>query len=101
MQKTRAHRPCMCSLRSWCRYPPPCPPTAPATPPQHPNIVKCFRSFLSEADNELVIVLEWAEAGDLGQLIKQRAEAGQPFSEEQVWRQFQQVSRGGGAGAET
>ncbi|KAG2445744.1 hypothetical protein HXX76_000350 [Chlamydomonas incerta] len=58
---------------------------------EHPNIVKCFRSFLSEADNELVIVLEWAEAGDLGQLIKQRAEAGQPFSEEQVWTQFQQV----------
>ncbi|GFR52998.1 hypothetical protein Agub_g15690, partial [Astrephomene gubernaculifera] len=58
---------------------------------EHPNIVKCFRSFLSEADNELVIVLEWAEAGDLGQLIKQRAEAGQLFAAEQVWRQFQQV----------
>ncbi|KAG2485833.1 hypothetical protein HYH03_015416 [Edaphochlamys debaryana] len=56
---------------------------------EHPNIVKCFRSFL--ADNELVIVLEWAEAGDLGQLIKARSDAGQVFSTEEVWVQFQQV----------
>ncbi|PNH07020.1 Serine/threonine-protein kinase Nek7 [Tetrabaena socialis] len=58
---------------------------------EHPNIVKCFRSFLSEADNELVIVLEWAEAGDLGQVIKERQEAGAAFTAEQVWAQFQQV----------
>ncbi len=44
-----------------------------------------------------MIVLEWAEAGDLGQLIKERGDrgggaAGQGFTVEQVWRMFQQVS---------
>ncbi|EFJ50934.1 NimA-related protein kinase 7 [Volvox carteri f. nagariensis] len=58
---------------------------------EHPHIVKCFRSFLSNENNELVIVLEWAEGGDLGHVIKQRQEMGQAFSPEQVWVQFQQV----------
>ncbi|GIL47477.1 hypothetical protein Vafri_4297, partial [Volvox africanus] len=58
---------------------------------EHPNIVKCFRSFLSNENNELVIVLEWAEGGDLGHVIKQRQESGEAFSPEQVWVQFQQV----------
>lgn len=60
---------------------------------EHPNIVKCFRSFLSNENNELVIVLEWAEGGDLGHVIKQRQELGQAFTCEQVWVQFQQVRR--------
>lgn len=44
-------------------------------------------------DNELVIVLEWAEAGDLAHVLKAHAESRQLFSVEQVMTQFYQVRR--------
>uniref|UniRef100_A0A7R9VYE8 non-specific serine/threonine protein kinase n=1 Tax=Chlamydomonas euryale TaxID=1486919 RepID=A0A7R9VYE8_9CHLO len=53
---------------------------------QHPNIVKCFTSFIQ--DNELIIVMEWAESGDLAQALKQRAASGQPFTDQEVWQLF-------------
>lgn len=42
-------------------------------------------------DNEMVIILEWAEAGDLGQLLKQRAQEGQFFEPAHIWQLFYQV----------
>lgn len=55
----------------------------------HSNIVKWHTSFIQ--DNELIIVLEWAEAGDLGNILKQRSEQGQYFSSEHVWDLFKQI----------
>lgn len=52
-------------------------------------------------DNELVIVLEWAEAGDLANIIKERQAGGEALPTQQVWAMFHQVShpgRGWGAG---
>uniref|UniRef100_A0A7S0RG92 non-specific serine/threonine protein kinase n=1 Tax=Chlamydomonas leiostraca TaxID=1034604 RepID=A0A7S0RG92_9CHLO len=56
---------------------------------EHPNIVKCYNSFIQ--DNELVIILEWAEAGDLGHLLRERAAAGSGFEPGQVWSFFSQI----------
>ncbi|GAX78152.1 hypothetical protein CEUSTIGMA_g5594.t1 [Chlamydomonas eustigma] len=56
---------------------------------QHPNIVKCFNSFIQ--DNDLIIVMEWAQSGDLAQLVKQRAQEGRPFTQDEVWLLFGQI----------
>lgn len=56
---------------------------------EHPNIIKCFNSFIQ--DNELVIILEWAEAGDLGLALKSRAQSGAQFPQEQVHKLFSQI----------
>ena len=49
-------------------------------------------------ENELIIVLEWAQSGDLAQLIKQRAERRQPFSMDEIWLLFGQVKTSGADG---
>eukprot|EP00873_Tetraselmis_striata_P018139 jgi/Tetstr1/438403/TSEL_026969.t1 len=47
-------------------------------------------SFIEE--NELIIVLEWAEKGDLKQLLSSRKQnVGQPFTEQEVWMYFVQI----------
>lgn len=55
----------------------------------HPNIVRCYNSFIH--DSELIIVMEWAEQGDLAQLIKRRSENGALLRQSEVWRLFGQV----------
>ena len=55
----------------------------------HSNIVRCFNSFIH--DSELIIVMEWAEQGDLAHLIKTRAEHGAPLTQAEVWNFFGQV----------
>jgi NIMA (never in mitosis gene a)-related kinase len=42
-------------------------------------------------DNELVIVMEWAEAGDLAGLLRKQLSLGVPFTPYQVWAMFLQV----------
>lgn len=42
-------------------------------------------------DNELVIVLEWAESGDLGACLKERAAQLHYFGVHQIWSYFHQV----------
>jgi NIMA (never in mitosis gene a)-related kinase len=56
----------------------------------HPNIVQYLDAFIE--DNELHVAMELAEQGDLGGLIKERAAAGSPLSEPEVWRYFAQVA---------
>ncbi len=38
--------------------------------------------------------MEWAQSGDLAQLVKQRAEQGIPFTQGEVWLLFGQVGWG-------
>jgi hypothetical protein len=66
--------------------PPPCPPSPPnLLPPRRPPAPPALQ------DNELIIVLEWAESGDLGQILKGRAAASAALPLPEVWALFSQV----------
>lgn len=56
---------------------------------ENSNIVRYLDSFIE--DNELVIVLDWAEGGDLGKVLKDRQAAGHFFQEQEVLAIFSQV----------
>jgi serine/threonine protein kinase len=55
----------------------------------HPNIIQMLDAFIDE--NQLIIVFEWAPAGDLKRLIKKTAESGRCFDESAIWDYFFQV----------
>eukprot|EP00736_Rhodelphis_marinus_P011407 Rmarinus@m.1719 len=55
----------------------------------HPNIIRCMDSFIES--NELIIVFEVAERGDLGRMIQEAKSRGAPFGEPTVWRYFYQL----------
>lgn len=59
---------------------------------QHPNIVRYIDSFILQ--NELIIVLEWAEGGDLKNLIRRVRKANKIFSERQIWNYAAQMTAG-------
>ena len=50
---------------------------------EHPNIIRLIESAI--INNELYIVLEWAEKGDLKTMIKEAKERDISFSEENIW----------------
>ena len=56
---------------------------------ENSNIVRYLDSFIE--DNDLVIVLDWAEGGDLGKVLKDRQAAGHFFQEQEVLAIFSQV----------
>eukprot|EP00276_Gloeochaete_wittrockiana_P023408 CAMPEP_0184364980 /NCGR_PEP_ID=MMETSP1089-20130417/146772_1 /TAXON_ID=38269 ORGANISM="Gloeochaete wittrockiana, Strain SAG46.84" /NCGR_SAMPLE_ID=MMETSP1089 /ASSEMBLY_ACC=CAM_ASM_000445 /LENGTH=143 /DNA_ID=CAMNT_0026706051 /DNA_START=63 /DNA_END=490 /DNA_ORIENTATION=+ len=56
----------------------------------HPNIIKYIDSFI--ADNDLIIVVEWAELGDLRKLIRKAAESDTPIEEGMIWKYFVQIA---------
>jgi serine/threonine protein kinase len=60
------------------------------TVPDHPNIIKYIESFLS--GNELYLVLELAECGDLAQVVQTMRTNGQRFGELQIWRYLVQIA---------
>lgn len=57
---------------------------------QHPHIIEMLDSFLTE--NTLVIVFEWAAAGDLKRLLKRQLERHEALPEATVWRHYHQVA---------
>lgn len=59
---------------------------------KHPNIVRYYETFLD--GNWLVIVMEYAQCGDLSHFIKKGKERQKPFPEEIVWNFFIQIIRG-------
>ncbi|KXZ47461.1 hypothetical protein GPECTOR_35g899 [Gonium pectorale] len=58
----------------------------------HPNIIQMLDAFIDE--NMLIIVFEWAPAGDLKRLIKKTAEQGKTLDESSIWSLFYQVTDG-------
>lgn len=50
----------------------------------HPNILSCVDGYIDPHTNELVIVLEWAQGGDMKALIRRVKKANRGFSERQV-----------------
>mmetsp|Transcript_46378 Transcript_46378/g.115984 ORF Transcript_46378/g.115984 Transcript_46378/m.115984 type:complete len:671 (+) Transcript_46378:110-2122(+) len=57
---------------------------------KHPNIIQMLEAFID--DNMLIIVFEWAPAGDLKRLIKKTAEAGKLLEESLIWNYFFQIA---------
>ncbi|KAG8237911.1 hypothetical protein J437_LFUL017783, partial [Ladona fulva] len=56
----------------------------------HPNIIKCFSSFL-EGSN-LVIALELASVGDVANMVRDFAGAGYLIPEKTIWHYFSQMT---------
>ena len=50
----------------------------------HPNIIAYLDSFIE--NNELIIVFEWAEAGDLKRQVRKALEKKARFDERVVWK---------------
>eukprot|EP00239_Pterosperma_sp_CCMP1384_P008296 CAMPEP_0197848944 /NCGR_PEP_ID=MMETSP1438-20131217/10552_1 /TAXON_ID=1461541 /ORGANISM="Pterosperma sp., Strain CCMP1384" /LENGTH=322 /DNA_ID=CAMNT_0043461425 /DNA_START=270 /DNA_END=1238 /DNA_ORIENTATION=+ len=55
----------------------------------HPNVIRYMDSFIE--NNELIIELEYAEAGDLAKLLQEKSASGTLFLESEVWQLFVQV----------
>ncbi|MEW5299511.1 MAG: hypothetical protein WDW36_002522 [Sanguina aurantia] len=58
----------------------------------HPNIIQMLDAFIDE--NMLIIIFEWAPAGDLKRLIKKTAESGRALEEGAIWTFFFQIVDG-------
>mmetsp|Transcript_47054 Transcript_47054/g.131188 ORF Transcript_47054/g.131188 Transcript_47054/m.131188 type:complete len:835 (+) Transcript_47054:316-2820(+) len=56
----------------------------------HPNIVKFLSSFVDS--NELLIIVEWAEKGDLKRLIRRALQNDVRFRECELWEYSRQLS---------
>lgn len=60
----------------------------------HPNIIGYKEAFFEDKTNCLCIVMEFADGGDILQLIDQKKKSGSHFSEKMVWHYFIQMVRG-------
>jgi NIMA (never in mitosis gene a)-related kinase len=56
----------------------------------HPNIIHYMDSFIT--DNDLIIIYEWAAAGDLKRQIRKAQEKGVGFEERVIWKYFSQIA---------
>ena len=59
----------------------------------HPNIVK-HRGMFHGEDGHMYIELEWADGGDLKQLLRRHSASNAFFAEARVWHFFVQICRG-------
>jgi serine/threonine protein kinase len=60
----------------------------------HPNIIRCYGYFLSDFGDILYIVLEYATMGDLYHEVTRRKTRGEFFTENEIWRIFEECCRG-------
>lgn len=58
----------------------------------HPNVIQMLDAFIDE--NMLIIIFEWAPAGDLKRLIRKTAESGKRLDEPSIWAYFSQITGG-------
>mmetsp|Transcript_68970 Transcript_68970/g.192767 ORF Transcript_68970/g.192767 Transcript_68970/m.192767 type:complete len:232 (+) Transcript_68970:46-741(+) len=56
---------------------------------RHPNVIEYLDSFIE--GNELIIIFEWAAAGDLKRQIRKAQEREARFEERVIWRYFAQI----------
>jgi serine/threonine protein kinase len=56
----------------------------------HPNTIHYMDSFIN--DNDLIIIYEWAAAGDLKRQIRKAQEKGVGFEERVIWKYFSQIA---------
>lgn len=56
----------------------------------HPHIIQYIDSFIH--NNELIIVTEWAERGDLKRLIKEKESEDLQFDEPIIWNYMTQIA---------
>lgn len=61
---------------------------------QHPNIIECEGYFWDSDTEALVLVLEYADRGDLFTEMQRRREKGQQFSNDEVCNIFTQIVQG-------
>jgi len=57
---------------------------------EHSNIIKYLDSFI--ANNELIIITEWAEKGDLKKVLKTAITAEVPIEEPKIWEYMHQIA---------
>lgn len=55
----------------------------------HKNIIGCFDTFVH--DDHLVLILEWAESGDMKRHILRAQKKNARFSERVIWKYFSQM----------
>ena len=55
----------------------------------HPNIIRYLDSFIT--DHDLVIIVEWAAAGDLKRQLRKQQDKGVGFEERIIWKYFSQI----------
>jgi hypothetical protein len=60
--------------------------------PSHPHIIKYKHSYLYE--NDLYLILELAESGDISLLLEQQRKKGSYFQEAEIWSGHGQGTHG-------